>query len=377
MRAWLSRQRYLLDYTVAAMGRRRAKNGALLLVYATVVFAIASVMLFGDALRREASLLLAEAPEVVVQRLVAGRHDRIPAHYVEKLRGIRGVRRVEGRLWGYHFDPAVGANYTLMVPPERTIAPGTILIGEGVARARGAGVGDVLTLRGAGDTAYPFRVAAVLDPASALVSSDLVLLSAADYQVFFGLSPGHFTDIALTVANPREVRTVAEKVRRALPDTRPVLREEMQRTYQSVFDWREGVGLLLFAAAVLGFAILAWEKASGLSADERREIGILKAIGWDTGDVLRMKLWEGGLLSLLAFLSGTTLAYWHVFALGAPLLAPLLKGWSVIYPEFRLTPALDGATLTALLLLTVLPYTAATLFPVWRAASADPDAVMR
>jgi hypothetical protein len=46
-------------------------------------------------------------------------------------------------------------------------------------------------------------------------------------------------------------------------------------------------------AAILAFAILAWEKASGLSADEKREIGILKAIGWETGDVLKMKFWEG------------------------------------------------------------------------------------
>jgi hypothetical protein len=33
MHTWLNRQRYLIDYTVAAMARQRAKNLGLLLVY--------------------------------------------------------------------------------------------------------------------------------------------------------------------------------------------------------------------------------------------------------------------------------------------------------------------------------------------------------
>ncbi|MCU0934495.1 MAG: ABC transporter permease, partial [Gammaproteobacteria bacterium] len=116
---------------------------------------------------------------------------------------------------------------------------------------------------------------------------------------------------------------------------------------------------------------------SGLSAEERREIGVLKAIGWDTGDVLRMKLWEGAAVSLTAFLAGYVLAYAHVFWAGAPLLAPLLKGWAVLYPEFRLIPHVAPTEILALFALTVVPYTAVTLVPTWRAAVADPDAVMR
>ena len=37
----------------------------------------------------------------------------------------------------------------------------------------------------------------------------------------------------------------------------------------------------------------------------------------------------------------------------------------------------DGVQLAALFFLTVLPYTAATLVPIWRTATADPDQVMR
>jgi putative ABC transport system ATP-binding protein len=148
---------------------------------------------------------------------------------------------------------------------------------------------NVISFRSYSGKLFAFKVASVLSPDSELLSADLVLVSEADFRAFFEYPAGHYTDIALSVANPLEVRNIAAKLAEALPDSRPILREEVLRTYQSVFDWREGIVLTVLSGAILAFVILAWEKASGLSAEEKREIGILKAIGWETGDVIRMK----------------------------------------------------------------------------------------
>ena len=116
MNAWIEKQKYLIDFTLASLARRKGRNLGLLLVYAVIVFLLASVMLFTHALRHEAAHVLDGAPEVVLQRMVAGRHDLIPPGYLERLGRIRGVQRKEGRLWGYYYDPVVKANYTFMVP---------------------------------------------------------------------------------------------------------------------------------------------------------------------------------------------------------------------------------------------------------------------
>lgn len=377
MSHFLRRQRYLLDYSLAAMARRPGRQIGLLSVYTAIVFLLASVMLYTQSLRKEAALVLAGAPEIVLQRLVAGRQDLIPADYLDRIGRIRGVSRIEGRLWGYFYDPVVRANYTLMVPPDREIAPGTVEIGAGIARTRGLARGDVLSLRSAAGEPHAFRVSAVLADESELVASDLMLLSGEDFRGFFAFPPDRFTDIVLSVRNPREVRKVAQKLSLALPETRAVLREEILRTYDALFSWRQGLVFVLLAGAVLAFVIFAWDRASGLSGEERREIGILKAIGWETGDVLRMKLWEGAILSLSAFLLGYLLAYAHVFYLSAGLFEPVLKGWAVLYPDFRPVPFVDGLQLATLFFFTVFPYMVATMVPVWRSAVTDPDAVMR
>ena len=284
MKTWLERQRGLLDFAVADLARRKGRSLGLFLAYTLLVFLLASVVLFGDGLRREARLLLVDAPELVVQRLTAGRHDLAPEAWLDRLQGLRGVRRVEGRLWGYYFDPAIGANLTVQVPASATPAAGEAVLGAGLARARNLAVGDVLSLRDAHGAPFAFTVARLLDPGSELVSADLMLVNAADFRAFFGIEAGRYTDLTLAVANPKEVRKVAEKVLDRLPAARVISRDEMRRTYEAVFNWRQGLVLSFLVPVLIAFAMLAWDKASGLSAEERREDGILQAPGWDNRD---------------------------------------------------------------------------------------------
>ena len=377
MRSWLARQRYLADYTLASLGRRRGRTLGLLAVYTLLVFVVAAVMLFTHALRQEAARVLASSPEVILQHLVGGRQALIPPEYLERLGRMRGVKSVEPRLWGYFYDPVVKANYTFMVPTHDAPADGSIVIGPGLARERGLGPGNLVSWRADDGKLHTFTVAAVLPQPTELMSADLVLMSGNAFRGFFRYPDAHWTDIVLGVANPREVRTIATKLVEALPGARPILRDEVLRTYAAVFDWREGVVLAVLSGALLAFAILAWDRAAGLSSGERREIGILKAIGWETGDVLAMKFWEGLLLSLAAFLAGYLLAYVLVFHAGGALFRPVLQGWAVLYPRFELQPDIDPLQVLVLFFFTVVPYTAAVLVPSWRAAIADPDAVMR
>ncbi|HYG35006.1 MAG TPA: FtsX-like permease family protein [Clostridia bacterium] len=375
--AWIEKQRYLLDLALSSLLRRRGKNLALVLVFTTIVFVLASIFFFTGSIKREASLVLKGSPEVVVQKLVAGRHDLVPESYLTRISGLPGVKNARGRLWGYYFEPTVGANLTVMVSDADVVRQETMVIGKGVARTFQLQKGQVMRFQCADGTERDFRVAEVLSPESELLASDLVLVSTQDFQRLFGVKKGFYTDLVLEVRNSKETATVAEKIKRLLPDTRPILRSEILRTYEAIFDWRGGLLLFTLGGAALAFIIFAWDKATSLSFEERREIGILKAVGWETSEVIALKTWEGIVVSLTSFLIGTIAAYVHVFVASYVLFEPVLKGWSVLYPQFHLIPFVGPYELVALLFLTVVPYTAATIVPCWRAAIIDPDEVMR
>ncbi|KAB2888073.1 MAG: FtsX-like permease family protein [Desulfobulbaceae bacterium] len=380
----IEKHRNIIDYTLSSLGRRKGKTFAVCLVYSFIIFLLASVVFFTQAIKREADLLLREAPEMTVQRLEAGRQTTVPAAYADGIGRIRGVQSVQKRLWGYYFDSLTGANYTVMVNASLNGREGQAIVGSGVL-LRGAAEGESRKIQ-AGDSlpvktyrgeALMLKVAGILPFASELETADLIQVSERDYRDIFNAEAGRYTDLALQVRNRKELATIATKIVRQYPDTRPILREDILRTYDAIFDWRGGLSIMTMAGALFAFIILAWDKATGLSAEEKKEIGILKAIGWETGDILQVKFWEGVSVSLTSFSIGIFAAYLHVFVGSSLLFEPVLKGWSVLYPDFRLTPHIDAYQLVSLLFITVLPYTVATIIPSWRSATIDPDSVMR
>ena len=379
----------ILEFALSALWRRRFKNLAIVIVYGFTIAVLASILLMTDALRGEAEQILLGAPDLVVQRVAAGRHDLIPVDYAEEIRGLPGVGEVSPRYWGYYFDAFTESNFTFVgiddgPPYELELlegrlpsAPFECAVGEGVARARSTGAGHELTLISHDGLGVIFDVVGEFQASSSILTNDLVVFRNADLVELFGIPEGRAVDLSVEVFNDGEVSTVAAKVKRIFPDTRPITRSEILRTYDAVFSWRSGMLLTVFAAALAAFCILAWDKATGISAEERREIGVLKALGWSTGDVLELKFWEGTAISLTAFLLGLIAALVHVVLLGASLLAPVIRGWSVLFPEFRFTPAISVYQLFVLGFLTVVPYVASTVAPSWKAAVTDPEEVMR
>jgi ABC-type lipoprotein release transport system permease subunit len=371
----VERQRNILDFTLSTLCRRKGRNTSLFFVYTLIVFLAASISFWTGAIRNEALDLLKAAPEMVIQRSVGGRHDLMPVKYIQMLQAFDGVSSIRGRLWGYYYDPVTGANYTLLVPNDFQRSPGKITVGEGVSRTRLAFRGDDMEFLASDGSVLDLEVQDILSAQSELLSSDLILLTESDFRRLSGVPDDYVTDLVVTTNESSTLSPIAAKVAELMPDTRVISRAEILNTYRDIFGWR-GNMIVFTAGPVLALIILVWDKASGLSREQRCEIGILKAIGWDTADVILVKFWEGFVISLSSFLAGIILAYGHVFLAETILFQPVLKGWAVLYPSFALVPFVDFSQIGFLFVLTVPLYTLATIAPAWKAAVIDPGAIM-
>ena len=335
----------IIEYALSSLLRRKTKIFAIFIAYTFTVATLASVLFLTHALKTEATHILQGVPDLIVQRTLGGRHDLIPVSYAEKIREIFGVSEVTPRYWGYYYDALTEANYTVMGAGDATLElelldgklPSTefeCAVGKGVAALRGADYSKELILMNSRSQSVLFEVTGIFRSDSELLTNDLVLLADEAVIDFFGFEPGRATDLAVTVQNSNELQTVAVKIKKLFPDVRPITKRELTRTYDMVFNWRSGMMLTVFCAAIMALCIMAWGQGpTGISAEEKQEIGILKAIGWDTDDVLILKFWEGVIISVTSFLTGLLLSYVHVFYFDAFVLSTILKGLVGAFPN--------------------------------------------
>lgn len=393
----LEKQLSILDFSLSSLWRHRIKSISVLLVFAAVIFLLASFQMVTQALSDKAKQVLAHTPEITLQKMSAGRQESIPLAYGEQLAGIFGIRRVVPRIWGYYFDEVRLANYTVMglevnempeggrlgatlakgvMPGPADEAQGRVVVGQSIKKTLDLAGRSTFSLFRPDLSLKPFEISGEFSPDTDILTNDLIVMNVADARDLFGIPAGLVTDICVYVANPKEIETIAKKISEALPSVRVLTRSQIQKTYQVVFGWRSGFGSICLLAALAAFVILAWDKASGLSPDERREIAILKVLGWETSDILAVRFWESVIVSGLACIVGMTAAYIHVVYFDAALFRPVLMGWSVLRPDLHLLPRLAVGDILLILAFTVIPYLAATVIPAWRSATVPADSAL-
>lgn len=384
----------LLVHALGALARRKARAFALGGGLSFAVALVAAVIFLTGSLRAEAERAHGAQPDIVVQRLVGGRPTMLSVADRAKLDGIPSVRGIVPRVWGYVFLPALQGNVTIVgTPPGATtlsVANGVLedgrdlvvgqhemIAGVDLARFLGMRSGDELGLPSADPRAHAMKLVGTFRSSLDLWTADVVLCDEEDARALLGVPDDEATDLAVTLANPAEARVVARTIVERLPGARVIERDLLERVYHLAYGRRAGLVLGASIPAILALLVLAWDRASGIGGDERREIAILKAVGWSTSDVLWAKLLESMLVGAAATAFGLLLGYGWIYWLGAPGLRPALVGWSVLYPRSSLTPVVDVAELLGISIAVLGPFVLLSVVPAWRAASADPLEAMR
>ncbi|MEE4241766.1 MAG: FtsX-like permease family protein [Desulfopila sp.] len=387
----ISKSLNILDYALSLLVRQKLKNLGVFIVFTAVIFLLASFQLFSTALKESAARILTTVPHITVQKMSAGRQIPYNVDYDELLRGIFGIATVKERVWGYYFDEKNGANYTVVGLDQHHISPrlaevlswgglpqrrGDVVIAEPVQESMQLGSRERFSLFRPDLTMKSFKVVGRFSRGSSLVTDDILLMTRQDAADLFAMDQSFITDLLVDVANPTEIDTIAAKISARLPGARVITQNQIHKTYNVVFSWRSGFGSICLLTSLFAFIILSWDKASGMSPEERREMAILKVTGWQTSDIMWLRFCESSVIAFTAFVGGYSLAWLHIVFFDGVLLRPVLLGWSVIRPSFQLAPPFVLHDFLLIAAFSIIPYMVATIVPAWKSAMVRPDSVM-
>jgi hypothetical protein len=300
----------------------------------------------------------------------AGGWSPIPVRQsVDKVREVAGVVSVRPRLWGAVSSDTgavtvVGVRSTVKSPIiEEPLRPGEAWIGPGVEAG-----GARLFL---GSNRLGFAVAGRLPPETSMTAHDLVLLRWTDAGAVLGIGPGFASDLAVEVFHPQEADALAPELVQALPW--PVVvtsRTEAVKAYSGSVLRRGSLATLALFPALLALMLLIMQSMRERLL-RKEEIGLLRALGWETSHLVRLHLTRAGLVAVPFLVAGMLIGYGLVFGTRVAWPAKLLLGWSGPAPQLALDAGGSLQTLAAIGAMILLPYFAAAAAPVLWAALAD------
>jgi ABC-type lipoprotein release transport system permease subunit len=177
-------------------------------------------------------------------------------------------------------------------------------------------------------------------------------------------------------------RAIGRKLRWDLPDgsrldVRVTGREELNSLWASAAAHRDGVFHLHWMLG-LSVAILAVLVTSALGSTQRRaEVGILKAIGWRTDEILFRGAVEGLLLSLAGASLAVLVDWIWLRGLNGYGLASLFLPSLGVDPQVRVPFRLFPVPIVLGLVLSWIVVTSGSLYATWRTAMTPPGSALR
>jgi len=388
---------YLVAFAINALLRAKRKNIFIFIIFTLLTTLLTATFLITGSIKYELQTTVNSLPQITVQKVKAGRHYDIDSAIANEIVTIAGVEQAIPRVWGYYYFANAGVNFSIVgidqyeeqytnslskitkeFDFDKLNTHHSMVVGKGVKKVlKESYYNDYFNFIKPNGSFKKIYLAGIFDGDTELEANDMILMSKDDVREIFDIPNGKATDIVVKVANPHEITTIASKIKLMYPDSRVITNNDLQVSYQNIFDYKSGLFLALFIISLFTFFMIVYDKSSGLSSEEKREIGILKAVGWSVDDVLKEKFYEAFIISFFAYILGILIAFGYVYGLNAPLLRDVFVGYSQLKTTFELPFIFDIQTLFLVFLLSVPIYIGATIIPSWRASTLEVDEIIR
>ena len=386
-------------FLMAAQNLRRYRAKSLAIVIPLIlVMSTASFMMFTrGGFVKDAEIAGEFLPDITVQSMEAGRVGKISLEIKKEIEGMAHVKQVIPRVWGYlplKID-GVDAAFTLMgldlenvtfdhrlpqtlddgaflVPGDRNKA----VLGSGVALFFNAGVGDKILVNDTLGNGGEFEVVGIFNDKVQIYSTDLIIVSIQDARQFFGYEKNEASDLLVYTDAHENADRVAWSITRLFENTRVLTGKVLTDLVKEAFGRRGGTFLTMWLILLIAVLLLVWAQCAHISVDVSKEIGVLKAVGWRTGEIIEMKMMESLILGLMGTWAGILFGF--IYALmGTPGISGYCLGCASIYPKFPVPVHCDIHSLVLLFILGVMPIMVVSAIPAWLAGIVDADDAMR
>ncbi|WP_323594900.1 ABC transporter permease [Aliarcobacter butzleri] len=377
--------------------KHKSKHFAIFLISIFIVFLTSSILFIKNSLQKEISQALENQSDFIIQKTVANKIKDIDTSLIDKFYEINGVSKVTQRVYGQYYFMPENVYFTIIgidffeettnqdlkellnfLNISKFLEKDSMIIGNGVKKVLDKyAYFDSYDFKLENENSKNIKIFKDLPKEANLIANDLIIMDINIAKKILDIKPDFATDIVLDVPNPLERQNVKEQILLKESNIRILQKDELKKEYENMFNYKGGIFLILFIVVIFTFILVLYQRYSMISSNDKREIGILKAVGWSIKDIIKLKIIENFIVAFMAFIIGVIFAYIFVFILQAPVLKNIFIGFSNIKNDFILNQNIKISNLITLFLFFMVPFLSAVLIPVWKIAVIDATKSMK
>ena len=377
--------------------KHKSKHIAIFIISILIVFLISSVLFISNSLKKEVFSTLNNQSDFIIQKTNNGKIFDTPISWVDDFSSINGVKNVQQRVYGLYYFMPENIYFTIVgvdLFEEHTnknikellsilnisdfLRNDSMIIGNGIKKIFDKyHYFDSYDFKLLDKQSLNVKIFKDLPQEANLVANDLIIMDINLAKKILNIDEENSTDIVLNVPNDLEKQNIKEQLILKHSNIRILQKENLKKEYENMFNYKGGIFLVLFIVVIFTFILILYQRYSMISSSDKKEIGILKAVGWSIKDIIRLKIIENFIVGFMAFIIGVVFAYIFVFIFNAPILRNIFIGFSNVQNDFILNANIEFSTLITLFLFFIIPFLSAVLIPVWKIAVIDANESMK
>ena len=377
--------------------KHKSKHIAIFIISILIVFLISSVLFISNSLKKEAFSTLENQSDFVIQKINSGKILDTPISWIEDFSSINGIKNTQQRVYGQYYFMPENVYFTIVgldLFEENTnknlkellkilnisdfLQKDSMIIGNGIKKIFDKyHYFDSYDFKLSNNKLTTVKIFKDLPPEANLVANDLIIMDINLAKRILNINEEDSTDIVLNVPNNLERQNIKEQLILKHSNIRILQKESLKKEYENMFNYKGGIFLVLFIVVIFTFILILYQRYSMISSNDKKEIGILKAVGWSIKDIIKLKIIENFIVGFMAFIIGIIISYIFVFILNAPILKNIFIGFSNIQNDFILNPNIDFTIIVTLFLFFIIPFLSAILIPVWKISIIDANESMK
>uniref|UniRef100_UPI0040473885 ABC transporter permease n=1 Tax=Aliarcobacter sp. TaxID=2321116 RepID=UPI0040473885 len=319
------RNSVFFNFLFLLLTKHKSKHIAIFLISILIVFLSSSILFISTTLKKEIFSTLDGQSDFVIQKINSGKTLYTPVSWIDDFKEINGVEQVQQRVYGQYYFMPENVYFTVIgidlfedtnnknikellniLDISSFLEKDSMIIGNGVKKLFDKfHYFDTYDFKLINNEIKEIKIFKDLPVETNIIANDLIIMDINLAKEILNINEYESTDIVLNVPNDLERQNVKEQLILRHSNIRILQKDNLKKEYENMFNYKGGIFLILFIVVLSTFTLILYQRYSMISLGDKKEIGILKAVGWSIKDIIKLKIMDFVLLLLVLS--------WHIF----------------------------------------------------------------